>query len=129
MNDSLGMRGIEGIGNLNRQIEQRFRIHRAAVDAVFQRLPFQELHDDEGLAVFLVNLVDGADVGMVQRRRGARFPLKAIQGLAILGKFFGQKLKRDEAAKFEILGPVNDTHAAAAQLLDDAVMRDGLADQ
>ena len=71
------------------RFEQRFRVQRTARDAVLQGLAFEELHDDEGLTVFLVDLVDGADVGMVQGRSGARFALKAIQGLAILGEIFG----------------------------------------
>src|SRR5262249_62331117 len=42
-------------------------------DAVLQRLAFQKLHGDEGLAILLVDVVTGADVGMVQRRGRLRF--------------------------------------------------------
>src|SRR5882672_4290390 len=128
MNDAFGMRGIETVGNFNGQIEQRFGVDGTAVDAVLQGLAFKELHDDESLAVFLVDLVDGADVGMVQRRGGAGFALKAVQGLTVFGEFIGEKLKGDETAELDVLGPVYDTHASAAQFLDNAVMRDSLAD-
>ncbi len=67
MDNSLRVRSVEGVGNFDGQIQQRFGVDGAAIDAVFQGLAFEELHDDEGLAVFLVNLVDGTDVGMVQR--------------------------------------------------------------
>jgi hypothetical protein len=40
----------------------------------------------------------------------------------------GQKLQCDKAPKLGVLGLVNDTHPAAAKLLDDFVVRDGLAD-
>ncbi len=40
-------------------------------DAVLQRLPLEKLYDDERLAVVLANVVDRADVGMVERRSGA----------------------------------------------------------
>ncbi len=43
------------------------------------------------------------------------------------GEFVGKKLERDEAAELDILSPVDDTHAAAAESLDDPVVRDGLA--
>ena len=33
-----------------------------------QRLPFDELHDDERTIVIFADIVDGADVGMVERR-------------------------------------------------------------
>jgi hypothetical protein len=38
----------------------------------------------------------------------------------------GKKFQSDEAAKFGIFGFVNNAHAAAAQLFEDAVMRNGL---
>ena len=44
---------------------------------MLQRQPVQKLHRDEGLAVLLVNLVDGADIRMVERRSGLRLALKA----------------------------------------------------
>jgi hypothetical protein len=40
-----------------------------------------------------------------------------------------KKFQGDEAPEFGVLGFVDPTHAAAAKLLDDAVVRDGLADQ
>ena len=39
-----------------------------------------------------------------------------------------QEFQGDEAAKLCVLGFVDHTHAAAAEFLDDAVVRDGLAD-
>jgi hypothetical protein len=47
---------------------------------LFQRLAFQQLHGDEGLAFVLVNVVDGADVRMIERRRRASFALGAFPG-------------------------------------------------
>jgi hypothetical protein len=72
--------------------------------------------------------MDGANVGMVQRRRSARFALKTVERLTIFGEFFGQKLEGDETAELGVLGPVDHAHAAAAESFDDAVVRDGLAD-
>jgi hypothetical protein len=39
-----------------------------------------------------------------------------------------QEFEGDAAVQPGVLGLVDHTHPAAAQLLDDAVMRDGLAD-
>ena len=41
----------------------------------------------------------------------------------------GQELQRYEASETGVLDLIDHTHPAAAQLLDDAVMRDGLADE
>ena len=44
------------------------------------------------------------------------------------GNFIGQELQGDEAVQTSVLGLVHYAHAAAAELFDDAVVRDGLAD-
>ena len=78
--------------------------------------------------MLIVNLVDGADVWMVQRGGSLGFALEAAECLRVFGNVVGQKLKGDEAAEVYVLSFINHTHAAAAEFLDDAVVRDGLAD-
>ena len=39
-----------------------------------------------------------------------------------------KELQSDHAAEFEVFGFVDHTHPAATELLDDAVMRDGLSE-
>src|SRR5262249_40657242 len=92
-----------------------------------QCLPFQQLHSDEGLTLVLVDVVNRADVGMIERTRSPRLALKAFQGLAVLCKMFRQELEGNEAAELGVLGLVDYTHTAATQLLEDAVMRNCLA--
>ncbi len=75
------------------------------------------------------DVVDGADVGMVERGGGAGFALEAFEGLRIASEIVGEKFERDEAAEAGVFGFVDDAHAAAAEFFDDAVMRDRLADQ
>ena len=82
----------------------------------------------KALAFLLADVVDGADVGMVQGGGGLGFAPEAVQGLRVLGDIVGQEFERDEATERGVFGLVDHTHAAAAQLLDDAVVRDGLAD-
>ena len=65
---------------------------------------------------------------MVQGRGGLRFALEAGQCLGVSGDFIGQELQCDKTMQPGVLGLVDHTHAAAAELLDDAVVRDGLAD-
>jgi hypothetical protein len=55
-------------------------------------LPLEKLHGDEGLALVLANLVNRADVGMVQGRRSTRFALESLQRLAVFGQFLGEEL-------------------------------------
>src|SRR5580704_12028381 len=95
---------------------------------MLQRHPIQKLHGNESLLPVFANFVDGANIRMVKRRRRPRLPPKTLQGLRIARKFLRQKFEGHETAKFRILSLVNHTHAAATELLDNAVVRDGLAD-
>jgi len=54
--------------------------------------------------------------------------LKPGQRLEILGYFVRQKLQGDKAVQGYIFSLVHHAHPAATQLVDDAVVRDGLAD-
>jgi hypothetical protein len=47
--------------------------------------------------------------------------------IGVLGDVLGQELKSDKATERSVLGFTDDTHSAA-ELFDDAVVRDGLAD-
>jgi hypothetical protein len=53
---------------------------------------------------------------------------KALQSLVIVGKSLGQELERDVAIKARVLRLVDHTHPSAAELFDDAVMGNSLAD-
>jgi hypothetical protein len=57
-----------------------------------------------------------------------RLSLKTGQGLRIAGYVVGQKFDGDEAVQARVLGLIDDAHAATAEFLEDAVVRDGLAD-
>jgi len=86
----------------------------------------QKLHDEESAVFFLADVVNSADVGVVERGCGFGLAAKALQCLAVLRQVFGEKLESDEAAETRIFRFVDHPHAAATELFDDPVMRDGL---
>jgi hypothetical protein len=96
---------------------------------VLQRHALEIFHGDKRHAILLADVVNGADIGMVQGRGRLCFALEARQSLRIAGHFVRQKLERDETVKPSVFGFVHDAHAAAAKLLNNAVVRDGLTDQ
>ena len=128
VDDAFRVGGVERVGNLDRQPEQNIGFDRSAGDAMLQRHPVEKFHDQKGMAICLPDLMDGADIGMVQRRGRLRLPLEAGQGLSVFGDVNGQKLQGYKSVEGCVLGLVDNPHAAATQLLDDAVVRDGLAD-
>ena len=128
MNNSLGMRRVHGIGNLYRQRKQQLDFERPPGDLVLQRRAFQIFHGDEGFSILLADVVNGADVRMVQGGSSLRFALETAQRQRIASHFIGKKFESDEAVQPGILGLIDHPHAAAAKLLDDAVVRDSLPD-
>ena len=76
----------------------------------------------------LADVIDGADIGMVQRRRRVSLAAEPSQRLRFPG-FGRQKLKGDEAVQPRVFGFVDYAHAAGTQLLQNTVMRDDLTDQ
>ena len=80
------------------------------------------------LAGVLSDVVDGADVRMIQGRGGAGLALKPFDRTRISRQLLGEEFQRNDAPQPRVFGPVDDAHAALAQLLQDAIVRDGLAD-
>src|SRR5262249_843387 len=86
-------------------------------------------HRYKRLPLVFIHFIDCANVGMIEGRSGAGLAAKPFQGLWVFCHLVGEKLQRDEAAEFCVLSLVNDTHAAATELLGNAVMGAGLTDQ
>ena len=56
----------------------------------------QELHGNEGFTILLTDVMDGANIGMIQSGCGLRLALEAAQSLRISGDLWGQELQGDE---------------------------------
>ena len=76
----------------------------------------------------LVDFMDSADVGMIERRDRLGLAQKALLGLRVLDGVGAEELQSDLAFELGVLGLVDDAHAAFADLLGDAEMADGPAD-
>src|SRR6476660_1126508 len=102
VNDSFRMRGIESVSDLDTQIEHRLGLQLLAIYYVAEGLTLQQFHRDEGSPIGLVNLVDRADVRVVQRGRSLGFPLETAKSLCVVGEFVGKELQRDVATELEV---------------------------
>jgi hypothetical protein len=58
-------------------------------------LALEQFHGDERTAFEFTNIVNRADVRVIQRGCRARFAAKALDGLRILGNIVGQEFQRD----------------------------------
>jgi len=120
---------VQGVGSLNGEMQQLVHREEPRANFVFHALAFQQFHDNNGLLiVFFHHIKNHADIGVAQRRSRSRLALKTSERVRVASDFIGQKLERDKAMETDVLRFVNHTHSATAQLFDDAIVRDGLAD-
>ena len=77
----------------------------------------------------LADIVNGADIWAVQGRGGLSFTLETGKRLGIPSNVVGEELECNKTVKPRVSGLVDHAHAATAQLFNNAVVRDGLADQ
>src|SRR5580692_10571303 len=127
MHNSAGMSRIESIRNLNPQLEQLRNLQRTPLNHVLQGPAVQILHGNKRFAILLPNVIDGANVRMVESRSRLRLALKAAKSLRILGDVVGQELESNKTMQPNVLGLIDNTHATAAHLFDHAVVRNGLS--
>ena len=84
MDDALVVRRLDRLCDLLRDADHLFDRHRPLVDALRQGLAFHQFHDQEPLAVDLLEAVDAGDVRVGQRCQHPRLTLEARQPLGIL---------------------------------------------
>ena len=125
--------GVVGTGEAVRHLEHQpgclRRRNRPALEPRLQRLAVDERHRDERAPVRqLLDVVNRADVGVIERGRGAGFGNEAPPGVLVPHQLRRQELQRDEPAEPQVLGLVDDAHAARANLGEDAIVGDRLAD-
>ena len=129
VHDAGGMSLRKASGDLLRVVDRLGQGDGTAGDLGLDRLALVIRHRDEEPPVRrLVDLVDRADVGMVQRRGRLRLDLEAALGVLVLRAFSRKELQRDRSLELGVLGKVDHAHSAAAERVDDAIVRDGLAD-
>jgi hypothetical protein len=85
VNDPPDVRSFETVSHPERHHENLLYAHPLPDDPLFQRLAFEQLHGDEMPAFVLVDVVDGADVRVIQRRGRLGLPFEALQTLAVVG--------------------------------------------
>ncbi len=95
---------------------------------MLERVAVQKFHNNESAAVFLADIVNRADVGVIECGTGFGFALETLEGLRVVGQFVGKKFQSDGAIETSVLGFIDYAHAAATEFFEDAVVRDGAAD-
>ena len=95
MDDVLGVRRDQSVGDLDANIEHFVDIHRVTGDVLLEALAFEPLHDDEGMPVVVFDAVYRTDIGVVKQGCGPGFAAETLQGFGISGQVFRDEFQGD----------------------------------
>ncbi len=125
MDDTARVRRRKPLGNARNQRAGEFRLEGAQL---IERAPLDVGQHHEQPARVLLDAVDRADVGMVERGEGAGLTLEARARLGIRREVGMDELEGDLAVKLEVMGEPDLAHAAGAELALDAEVTDRRAE-
>ena len=121
MRDALPMRLVERVGDLDRNLQRLVERQRPFLEARGQRLAVEMRHDQVVRAIDAADVVDAADVGMVQGRDGASLALEAGSQIGIASDLTRQDLDRDRPIEARVACSVDLAHPARADLGGDSI--------
>ena len=123
MHEPLAVCRLERVGERDAEIDHLVDAQAAAMDPSRERLAFEQLHREKRHVAIVADVIDHADVGVAQRRCGARFALKPLDRFAG-GSVARKKFQRDQSTEPRIERLVDLPHPAAAEQPDDLVWSD-----
>src|SRR6266852_8751468 len=129
MDDTLCVRGIKRVGDLNSQFQHLVQRKRSSCNTVLEGLTIHKFHGYELLAVVLADVVNRADIRVIQRRGRLRLAAKAFERGRVLSRSRREKLESDQTLQARVFSLIDDAHPAASKLFEDAVVRECLADE
>ena len=83
VDDARRVRAVQGVGDLNSEREERLQLQWSLGDALLERCAFQTLHNDESAALLLADVMDCADVRVIEGGSRSRFTPETIQGIRV----------------------------------------------
>ena len=114
---SFFMRGLQRLGDLIRNGQRLPPRNGSTCDPFCQRRAFHQFHD----YVIRSNVVERADVRVIQRSHRPRLTLEAPPRLRFMRHMFRQHLDGYVSTEARIVGTVHHAHASRSQNTGDAV--------
>ncbi len=100
---------------------------RTGLQRIGERFAFEQLHDQEGDAVLIADVVERADGGVIQPRDRARLTCETIEMYLFEPPGCGQNLDRHQPVEPRIPGSKDLTHPSGADAGHDFVGADSRA--
>ena len=114
MNNAAAMRFVQRVRNLCTVFQYLLKRQRALFEALGERLAFHALHHQIVGSVLMTDVMQHADVRMIQAGDGFRFAFESLFANWIRGQLRGKNLDRNNAIKARVARAVNFAHPARA---------------
>jgi hypothetical protein len=121
VHDAAAVRLVERVGDFDSNAQSLVWRQRLARQARGQGFAFQVLHHQEVHAVLAADIVENADVGVLQARDGPGLTLKPGAEIRIRTEVGGKDFDGDGALQPRVARLVDLAHAARAQCADDLI--------
>ena len=121
MDDAVAMRGVEGGGDLDGALDRLVGRQRALRNSIRERLALEARHDEEVGALVLADVVERADVGVIEGADRLGLALEALAPIGVRRRFVREDLDGDGAIEPAVLRAIDLAHAAGAEGRDDFV--------
>ena len=115
------VRGDQGVGQGDGELENAGKGKPAGGDEVGEGLALDQLHGEEADTVLVLDGVERDDVRVIEPGDRARLALEAGEAIGGGGHRLGQHLHRHLAAEAEVLGPIDLAHPSGSEGAEDLV--------
>jgi hypothetical protein len=89
---------------------------RSAIEDGAKAFALEKLRNQKGSAIVFADVVDGENVGMIERGNGLRFLLETAKAIRIMIERFREDFQGDIAPEPSVASTVDFAHAARTQL-------------
>src|SRR5215472_1855674 len=103
-------------------LQEVFGRQRLFHDALPNGVALEILHRDVTLFFMNADVINRADVGVIERRSGTRLAFETLEGDPVTDKIRGQKFERHKTVQPCVTRLVNDTHAPTTHLGDHSIV-------
>ncbi len=121
VNDALGVRGGEAVGDLAGDLGRALGGNRSGIQPLRQRLALQQLCHGERDAPVRARVVDGEDARVIQGRNRVRFVLEAAQAVLVVCRRVVEHLERDFPAETAVARAIDLSHSSLPEGREDLV--------
>ena len=121
MHHTLTVRLVQRIGDLDGVFEGLIQRQSAFLQTLLERLTLHVLHDEVVNPVLFADVVERADVRVVQAADGPCFTLEAFPALRIGGQVFGKDFDGNRAVQPGVGCTIHLTHTTGTELVGDFV--------